>query len=146
MRLTRIVPLSALVVAGALAAGQTGLASDLAPADLLKPLGASWTSYSGDYTGKRYSSLAQVNQTTVTRKSSRRARRPASFSPEASVTVAVTGLVAGGGPARRAPRGRATPPDTHMFWRAIGLAARVAMPWRSPVGEWQLAHWAAKNA
>ena len=61
MRLTRILPLSCLVVAGAVAAGQTGLAHDLAPADLLKPLGEAWTSYSGDYTGKRYSSLAQVN-------------------------------------------------------------------------------------
>ena len=69
MRLTRLlptwVPISALVLAGALAAGQTGLARDLAPADLLKPLGENWPSYSGDYTGKRFSPLAQVNQTTV---------------------------------------------------------------------------------
>jgi alcohol dehydrogenase (cytochrome c) len=69
MTLTRLlptwVPISGLVLAGALAAGQTGLARDLAPADLLKPLGKSWPSYSGDYTGKRFSPLAQVNQTTV---------------------------------------------------------------------------------
>jgi alcohol dehydrogenase (cytochrome c) len=64
MKLT-LVPLAALVLAGALAAGQTGLARDLTAIDLLKPLGDSWTSYSGDYTGKRYSSLAQVNQVTV---------------------------------------------------------------------------------
>ena len=31
------------------------------PADLLKPLADSWPSYSGDYTGKRYSALTQVN-------------------------------------------------------------------------------------
>ena len=37
----------------------------LDPADLLKPLGDSWPTYSGDYTGKRYSSLKQINQTTV---------------------------------------------------------------------------------
>ena len=69
MRPTRLlptwIPISALVLAGAVAAGQTGLARDLAAADLLKPLGDIWPSYSGDYTGKRFSPLAQVNQTTV---------------------------------------------------------------------------------
>jgi alcohol dehydrogenase (cytochrome c) len=35
------------------------------PASLLKPLGDSWTTYSGDYTGRRYSSLTQANQATV---------------------------------------------------------------------------------
>jgi len=34
-------------------------------ATLLKPLGESWPSYSGDYSGKRYSSLTQVNQSNV---------------------------------------------------------------------------------
>ncbi|HVW11723.1 MAG TPA: PQQ-binding-like beta-propeller repeat protein [Bryobacteraceae bacterium] len=37
----------------------------LDPASLLKPLGESWPTYSGDYTGRRYSSLTQANQTTV---------------------------------------------------------------------------------
>src|SRR6185295_2761630 len=37
----------------------------LNPADLLKPLADSWPSYSGDYTGRRYSALTQVNQSTV---------------------------------------------------------------------------------
>ena len=37
----------------------------LDPASLLKPLGESWPSYSGDYTGRRYSSLTQINQSTV---------------------------------------------------------------------------------
>jgi alcohol dehydrogenase (cytochrome c) len=37
----------------------------LDPASLLKPLGEEWPSYSGDYTGRRYSALTQVNQTTV---------------------------------------------------------------------------------
>ena len=32
---------------------------------MLKPLADSWPTYSGDYTGRRYSSLTQVNQTTV---------------------------------------------------------------------------------
>ena len=37
----------------------------LDPALLLKPLGDSWPTYSGDYTGRRYSSLAQINQSNV---------------------------------------------------------------------------------
>src|SRR5580658_132020 len=37
----------------------------LDPALLLKPLGDSWPTYSGDYSGKRYSSLTQVNQSNV---------------------------------------------------------------------------------
>ena len=37
----------------------------LNPADLLKPLGDSWPTYSGDYSGKRYSSLTQINQSNV---------------------------------------------------------------------------------
>jgi alcohol dehydrogenase (cytochrome c) len=41
--------------------GQGGLD----PADIYKPLKDSWPTYSGDYTGRRYSALTQVNQTTV---------------------------------------------------------------------------------
>src|SRR6185436_14712846 len=37
----------------------------LDPATILKPLGETWPTYSGDYTGRRYSSLTQINQTTV---------------------------------------------------------------------------------
>jgi len=41
-------------------------ASDgLDPALLLKPLGDSWPTYSGDYTGRRYSSLKQIDQSNV---------------------------------------------------------------------------------
>jgi alcohol dehydrogenase (cytochrome c) len=47
------------ICAGALAA------QGLDPALLLKPLGDSWPTYSGDYSGKRYSSLKQINQTNV---------------------------------------------------------------------------------
>lgn len=39
--------------------------SGLEPADMLKPLSDQWTSYSGDYSGKRYSLLKQVNTETV---------------------------------------------------------------------------------
>jgi len=37
----------------------------LDPADILKPLADQWTSYSGDLTGKRYSSLKLINTDTV---------------------------------------------------------------------------------
>jgi alcohol dehydrogenase (cytochrome c) len=52
-----------LVAPGLLGAQNPG---GLDPAELLKPLGASWPTYSGDYTGRRYSSLALINQTNVT--------------------------------------------------------------------------------
>jgi alcohol dehydrogenase (cytochrome c) len=41
------------------------VAQGLNPADLLKPLSDSWPTYSGDYSGKRYSALAQINQSNV---------------------------------------------------------------------------------
>ena len=37
----------------------------LDPALLSKPLGEAWPTYSGDYSGKRYSSLTQINQSNV---------------------------------------------------------------------------------
>jgi alcohol dehydrogenase (cytochrome c) len=43
----------------------SGQGKGVPPADLYKPLGASWPTYSGDYTGKRYSALKQINRTTV---------------------------------------------------------------------------------
>ena len=39
----------------------------VAPASLVAPLAESWPTYSGDYTGRRYSALAQVNRTNVKR-------------------------------------------------------------------------------
>src|SRR4051812_17613543 len=37
----------------------------LNPADILKPLSDSWPTYSGDYSGKRYSALKQTNRLNV---------------------------------------------------------------------------------
>jgi alcohol dehydrogenase (cytochrome c) len=65
MRPIRLFSCLALAAAGAVAAGRTGLARDLAPGDLLKPLAGNWTSYSGDYTGRRYSALAQITRANV---------------------------------------------------------------------------------
>jgi alcohol dehydrogenase (cytochrome c) len=42
-----------------------GQGGGVTPADLLKPLKDSWPTYNGDYTGKRYSALTQVNQSNV---------------------------------------------------------------------------------
>ena len=54
---------SALAILPVALAAQTRFGLD--PATILKPLGESWPTYSGDYTGHRYSSLTQINQTTV---------------------------------------------------------------------------------
>lgn len=43
----------------------TGQGSGVPPADLLKPLKDSWPTYNGDYSGRRYSALKQVDQSTV---------------------------------------------------------------------------------
>src|SRR5437899_59140 len=37
----------------------------LDPSSLLKPLAESWLTYSGDYTGRRYSALTQIDQSNV---------------------------------------------------------------------------------
>ena len=54
------------VIAIALCIAVKVTASDgLDPSRLLRPLTEEWTSYSGDYSGKRYSGLAQINQSNV---------------------------------------------------------------------------------
>ncbi|HEY6211135.1 MAG TPA: hypothetical protein VIW45_02570, partial [Vicinamibacterales bacterium] len=54
------------VVASAMCVGVWVAAADgLDPASLLKPLGDDWPSYSGDYTGRRYSALTQIDQSNV---------------------------------------------------------------------------------
>ena len=44
-----------------------GQGRGVAPADLLKPLADSWTTHSGDYTGRRYSTLKQIDSSNVKR-------------------------------------------------------------------------------
>jgi alcohol dehydrogenase (cytochrome c) len=51
---------SLLAVAHSVLMGQ-----GVTPADLIKPLQDSWPTYNGDYTGKRYSALTQINQSNV---------------------------------------------------------------------------------
>jgi alcohol dehydrogenase (cytochrome c) len=40
-------------------------AQGLDPTEILKPLGNAWPTYSGDYSGKRHSTLTQINQSNV---------------------------------------------------------------------------------
>ena len=42
-----------------------GQGAGVSPQDLLLPLKDSWPTYNGDYTGKRYSLLTQVNRSNV---------------------------------------------------------------------------------
>ena len=64
MSLTRknLVPWIAFFFFPAVLAGQ---GKGVAPADLLGPLKDSWPTYNGDYTGRRYSALKQVNRSNV---------------------------------------------------------------------------------
>src|SRR5262249_18801403 len=59
MRFTRIL---AFLLAPVAAIGQF---RGVDPEELLKPLKDSWPSYNGDYSGKRYSALNQINQSNV---------------------------------------------------------------------------------
>src|SRR6185369_13488553 len=71
MTLKKFLATAALALAPALIFGQSQTPpvqpaqGGLDPATLVRPLGDSWPTYSGDYTGRRYSSLTQVNQSTV---------------------------------------------------------------------------------
>src|SRR5258708_12097849 len=57
--MTKLMVASLLIVSG------FASAQALDPALLTKPLADSWPTYSGDYSGKRYSSLTQINQSNV---------------------------------------------------------------------------------
>jgi alcohol dehydrogenase (cytochrome c) len=65
----------------------------LDPSQILKPLADSWPTYSGDYTGRRFSRLAAVNRLTVTRLS---LAWVAELRPGAGSGEAVRGLITGG--------------------------------------------------
>src|SRR6266567_5683171 len=68
----------------------------LDPATLLKSLGESWPTYSGDYTGRRYSALAQINQSTI---------------KNVGLAWLSRGFVQGSGPTGRGTAGRGGAPD-----------------------------------
>ena len=64
-----------------------GHGEGLDPAEILKPLADSWPTYSGDYSGKRYSALTQINQSNV---------RNLALAWVSRVTAGPGGAVAGG--------------------------------------------------
>jgi alcohol dehydrogenase (cytochrome c) len=66
MTLKNLVLTASFVLVPALLAGQSGQQEVvLNPKDIYKPLSDSWPTYSGDYTGRRYSALTQVDRNTV---------------------------------------------------------------------------------
>lgn len=83
-------------------------AQSLTSADLLKPLSDSWTTYSGDYSGKRYSSLQQINASNVKNLSL------------AWTSRIVAGLPPSGGGGRRSPFGGPPPTPTIVAGEGSG--------------------------
>ncbi len=66
MTLRTLIATTALAAAPVLLIGQgQPPQAGLDPQSMTKPLADSWPTYSGDYTGRRYSALTQINQTTV---------------------------------------------------------------------------------
>src|SRR6516164_2045176 len=63
MTIKRVLVVATLAVAPVALAGQ---GKGLDPAQVLKPLADSWPTYSGDYSGRRFSTLAAVNRLSVT--------------------------------------------------------------------------------
>jgi len=49
----------------ALLSSRPGAAQNLDPRDLLSPLGSSWPTYNGDYSGRRFSQLSQITSANV---------------------------------------------------------------------------------
>jgi alcohol dehydrogenase (cytochrome c) len=62
MTLKRLLLISPVLALPVVLAGQ---GRGIAPQELYKPLAEIWPTYSGDYSGKRYSALKQINQGTV---------------------------------------------------------------------------------
>ncbi|HMF74688.1 MAG TPA: PQQ-binding-like beta-propeller repeat protein, partial [Bryobacteraceae bacterium] len=62
MTLNKLLLIATFLLPSALVRGQ---GNGVAPSELLKPLKDSWPTYNGDYSGKRYSALTQVNQSNV---------------------------------------------------------------------------------
>ncbi len=81
----------ALIVALAVPAFGAGpVAPGLDPASLLNPPANTWPTYNGDYSGRRYSTLSQINQANVDQLTL------AWMAPFKSVTIKSTPLVVGG--------------------------------------------------
>ena len=62
MKMRRVFTAASLLILPAFLMGQ---GKGLDPSDILQPLRDSWPTYNGDYTGKRYSALKQIDQSNV---------------------------------------------------------------------------------
>src|SRR3954466_2248547 len=65
MKIIRVLLFVTLAAMPVLSRAQSSSSGSLDPAVLLKPLADIWPTYSGDYTGRRFSSLTQFNRNTV---------------------------------------------------------------------------------
>src|SRR5947207_9697322 len=63
--LSRSIAAATLLLVAGLASVAAIAGDGLDPSSLLKPLAESWPTYSGDYSGRRYSALTQINQSNV---------------------------------------------------------------------------------
>ena len=63
--LSRSIAAGTLLLVAGLASVAAIAGDGLDPSSLLKPLAESWPTYSGDYSGRRYSTLTQINQSNV---------------------------------------------------------------------------------
>lgn len=63
MTLKKCLVIASILIAPVLLHAQNVRSLD--PAEILKPLGAEWLTHNGDYSGRRHSSLTQINQSTV---------------------------------------------------------------------------------
>ena len=85
---------------------QSAAQGGLDPASILKPLADSWPTYSGDYTGRRFSALTQINQSTVKNLTLAWVTRVAGGLPGAGGGGRGGGRGGGGAPARVVVGGR----------------------------------------
>ena len=102
-----------LLAASVLVRARNNVAQASTPGSLLKPLGDSWPSYSGDLTGRRYSALTQINQTTVKNLGARLGRagldrRLRTTAGRPAVAVVAAGGGGGGGGADLSSAGEGT--------------------------------------
>jgi len=93
MKMQRATLCALLVLSsGSLIGQERSVASAVRAEDLLtNPVGANWTSYNGDYTGRRYSSLREINTANV-----QKLRAAWVFHPANSQNLEATPVVVGG--------------------------------------------------
>jgi alcohol dehydrogenase (cytochrome c) len=89
--------IAAVCVGSCVALGQSkssGVDTNVSAADLVaQPVGSNWTSYNGDYTGRRYSSLQEINSSNVARLRAAWAFHPGNTQRLEATPVVVRGVM-----------------------------------------------------